>query len=408
MPARTAHLAVLLALAALAATPPAAPASDLPLGPRSLDERRTTLVVAPGVTWTHIFRKRGLFTGPWRVDVLTIDRRGLRGRLSGVLSNGRIAGRETTSAMGRRSRAVAGVNGGYFTIEGDSVGALGLDGQLLSEPLGGRTGLLVPTSPLRLARVAPLRFEGSVQVNGVTRLLDGVDRKRGEIPACGGRGGDRPTERIDPRIHCTDPSELVLFSPRFGPRTLTSGGGTEAVLRGGAVTAFQRSNGPIPRDGQVLSASGDAVSFLRANAAVGSRPLLDLAVRSGRRRSDPSGYSLIVGAGPRLLGRGRVRVPAAREGFLRAFSHFRHPRTLAGVRRDGRILLVTIDGRRPGYSVGATLRESARVLRSLGAREAVNLDGGGSTTMVIRGRVVNRPSDPGGERAVSDGLFVLP
>jgi Phosphodiester glycosidase len=62
----------------------------------------------------------------------------------------------------------------------------------------------------------------------------------------------------------------------------------------------------------------------------------------------------------------------------------------------------------PATGVGATLRESALVMRALGAREAVNLDGGGSTTMVVRGRVVNRPSDPGGERAVSDGLFVLP
>jgi exopolysaccharide biosynthesis protein len=47
-------------------------------------------------------------------------------------------------------------------------------------------------------------------------------------------------------------------------------------------------------------------------------------------------------------------------------------------------------------------------MRSLGAREALNLDGGGSTTMTVGARVVNRPSDPTGERAVSNGLFVLP
>jgi exopolysaccharide biosynthesis protein len=47
-------------------------------------------------------------------------------------------------------------------------------------------------------------------------------------------------------------------------------------------------------------------------------------------------------------------------------------------------------------------------MRSLGAREAVNLDGGGSTTMAVRGEVVNRPSDPGGERPVSNGVFAIP
>jgi hypothetical protein len=101
------------------------------------------------------------------VDVLTIDRRGLAGRPTGVLSNGWIPGRETTSSMARRSRAVAGVNGGYFTAEGDSVGALVHEGQFLSEPLERRTGMLVPTSPLQLSRVAPLRFEGAVRLNGV-------------------------------------------------------------------------------------------------------------------------------------------------------------------------------------------------------------------------------------------------
>ncbi len=81
---------------------------------------------------------------------------------------------------------------------------------------------------------------------------------------------------------------------------------------------------------------------------------------------------------------------------------------MAGVTADGRVLLVTVDGRRPGVSVGVTLVEGARVMASLGAREAMNLDGGGSTTMAIGGRVVNRPSDPTGERPVAEGIFVLP
>ena len=86
----------------------------------------------------------------------------------------------------------------------------------------------------------------------------------------------------------------------------------------------------------------------------------------------------------------------------------RQPRTLAGVRADGTTLLVTVDGRRPGWSVGMTLPEAARLMRSLGARDALNLDGGGSSTMTVRGEVVSRPSDRGGERPVSDGVYALP
>jgi exopolysaccharide biosynthesis protein len=98
-------------------------------------------------------------------------------------------------------------------------------------------------------------------------------------------------------------------------------------------------------------------------------------------------------------------VTAAREG--RAADTGRNPRTVAAVRADGTVLLITIDGRQPDWSLGATLREAARTAKSLGAAHAVSLDSGGSTTMTVRGRVVNRPSDPGGERAVANGLFVL-
>ena len=90
-----------------------------------------------------------------------------------------------------------------------------------------------------------------------------------------------------------------------------------------------------------------------------------------------------------------------------------NPRTAAGYSMNGRrLLLVVIDGRQPGFSVGATSRETAELLRDLGAREAVNLDGGGSTAMVVRDvtsgaiRVVNKPSDAAGERPVANALAV--
>jgi uncharacterized protein YbcI len=99
--------------------------------------------------------------------------------------------------------------------------------------------------------------------------------------------------------------------------------------------------------------------------------------------------------------------PLSAPWFYGSFVAARSPRTLAGLRSDGTLLLVTVDGRRPGWSAGVTLPEAARVMRALGAPNALNLDGGGSTAMAVRGRVVSRPSDPAGERPVSDALVVL-
>lgn len=85
----------------------------------------------------------------------------------------------------------------------------------------------------------------------------------------------------------------------------------------------------------------------------------------------------------------------------------RHPRTLAGVTKQGSLILATIDGRDPGVTVGANMFEAAQLMKWLGARNAINLDGGGSTTMVVKNKVVNRPSD-GAERPVGDALLVVP
>jgi Phosphodiester glycosidase len=326
--------------------------------------------------------------------------------------------RARPSAVSRRLRAVAAVNGGYFAGDGSPVGVLATGGRLLSEPVGGRSALLLGRSPVE--SVAALSFEGSVQVGGQTGLLDGVNRTPGEIPACGGRGGDRPTERPDAVTTCTDPSELVLFTPEWGARTPSAATGsarTDVVVSGGVVSATRRRGGTlVPADGTVLAGTGAAARMLRTAGVPGAPVLLDLNLRSRRSSLDPAAAAGILGGGPRLLARRRVRVRGPAEGFdpisaplfHGSFVSARHPRTLAGVRADGRLLLVTVDGRRPGWSAGVTLLEAARLMRSLGAREALNLDGGGSTSMAVRGRTVSRPSDPTGERHVSDALVVLP
>ena len=113
----------------------------------------------------------------------------------------------------------------------------------------------------------------------------------------------------------------------------------------------------------------------------------------------------IVTTGPMLLVGGECE-PVKKDGFNTA----RHPRTAVGRRADGTVVLVVADGRNE-LAAGLTMAELQQVMAALGCRDAINLDGGGSTTMVVRGAVVNHPSDNGqfdvdGERPVANAIVI--
>ena len=102
---------------------------------------------------------------------------------------------------------------------------------------------------------------------------------------------------------------------------------------------------------------------------------------------DPDWFALgvqqIIGGGPRLVRDGEVHITGEAERFQRDVLEGRAPRTALGFTADHKLLLVTVNGRQPGVSVGMTLTELAELMLELGAVNAMNLDGGGSTTMVI-------------------------
>jgi exopolysaccharide biosynthesis protein len=119
--------------------------------------------------------------------------------------------------------------------------------------------------------------------------------------------------------------------------------------------------------------------------------------------------AMIIGGWPRILRDGEnVATDASTvEGTLSGNAEARHPRTAVGFSRDSStLLLLTVDGRSEN-SGGMTLVELADMMRHLGAWQAMNFDGGGSTTMVIDGNVVNHPSDKEGERTVGNALLVV-
>ncbi|MFF2331448.1 MULTISPECIES: phosphodiester glycosidase family protein [unclassified Streptomyces] len=341
-----------------------------------------------------------------------------------------LATTETVGRMAQRARAVAAVNGSFFDIAGssafsgypgDPLGILVIDGALLSEAANGRTALVLP-GPGVPARIDEVRSDLRLSVpDGASRELDGVDRVPGRIVGCGGVGGDRsaatglPEQRPRHNRLCLDDSEIIAFTPDWGVHSPPGApGSTEAVLDGdGRVTRLRSpAGGEIPRTGSTLVGVGEGADWLRRHARQGQRVARRTSVTDAAGRDILAPGVSVLGAGPALLRRGEVWINAAANGFTADTSTERLPRTVAGIKKDGSLLLVVFDGR-TSTSAGVTLREAALILRDLGAVDAMNLDGGGSSTMVVRDRVYNSPSDrgPTGDRrrrAVSDALAVIP
>lgn len=306
--------------------------------------------------------------------------------LTPVLSNDMVEGRETLTAMQRRlasSATTAGVNGDFFTLAtGRPSGIFMRDGQLAVAPNAQRSSAgILSDGALDVRRVG---FRGT-WAGTVTHPL--------------ARLNDAPP-----------PSGTSLYTPAFGLATPSLPGAVAVVLfpfplaspgvdLPSAVVELLPADTPvaIPQGGAVLVARGVAAADLQAEAAPGQ--LLNV-----RLDLEPGWDALLsaVGGGPQIV-RGGAPVFRAGEAFTSAQLGPRAPRSAVGQRADGAILLVSVDGRQPGYSVGLTNFELAQALVRLGAVTAMAFDSGGSATMAFDGKLLNRPSGRT-ERAIASAL----
>jgi exopolysaccharide biosynthesis protein len=343
--------------------------------------------VAPGVEHAHV-RRAAPGEGSWNINVLRIDMR--QARLDVVRARDTAIGLETVTSIAARTGAIAAVNGGYFRTSGDflgdSTGTLQIDGVVWSEPDRGRAavGIVRNRGSSRLI-YGHVVWQASIEAGRVKRSVDGLNRARG-------------------------PNDLIVFTPEFGPSTITDDSGIEVVVRSGRVVELLDNAGSttIPRDGFIVSARGEAREWARRSLNKGTRVRVRATLQpADATRSNPwADAEDILGAGPRLVTNGRVDVTDVREKMIPTFATDLHPRTAIASLADGRALLLVADGRRSPERVGLALDDLARLLIELGAVDAINLDGGGSTAMVVKGALVNFPTDPTGERPVSDAIVV--
>ena len=219
-----------------------------------------------------------------------------------------------------------------------------------------------------------ISYSGTVTLGSVSQPVGGVDCGRGE-------------------------NSLVIYNKWYGSRTRTNEYGMEYIVRNGRVTAINTGNSEIPADGYVISVHG-TVADAFAGIKVGDRANIQQDLGSPWNSAVD-----IMGAGPCLVHNGQVNVTAGDEEFPSDIRYGRAPRSAVAVLRNGNYLFAVVDGRQES-SHGLTLTEWATLLKKVGAQDAMNLDGGGSSDLVVGGQVQNSPSD-GTERYVGSALVVL-
>lgn len=349
--------------------------------------------VQPGVEHLKIIRGTHSVdeaTGPFVINLLKIDLNLVTLRIAHAMDNA--IGLETVSSMATRYGAIAAINAGFFsttgTYRGDNVSVLKIEGRLLSEPFHNRAAVGFFRQNNRIESIfGHLKFDGQIETPiGSKHKIDGINRLRAG-------------------------KELIIFTPEFNRTTLTVPNGIEIVVRRGRITQIKDKFGStrIPEDGLVISASGEARIWALKNLRNGlhikfKTDLISLEKDSQGKWNQAE--SSISGT-PQLIHNGHIEITNDLESNSAKFVTDRHPRTAIAKLRDGRILLVVVDGRQPNYSTGMSLPTLAELLLEFGAVEAINLDGGGSSAMVLEGKLVNKPSDAAGERPVGDALMVV-
>lgn len=341
--------------------------------------------VKPGVEYSKVRRD---FSGQTvNIDLLRLDLKKVRIDLHHAGKS--VIGTDLTSSIAVQNSGIAAINAGFFRLDkspflGDPVGMFMVDGNWLSEPTNNRIQLLINNksskTEIEFARTKPTE---SIRVGGEIFDVTGLNRERKK-------------------------DDLIIYTPEFGRTTQTGSGGLEMVVVKGVIMAMadDLGNAVIPPNGLVISASGTFREGL-SKVAKDSGTVSMIRKWEGLPavfEKDRANLDVVAGV-PLLIQNGRIDITWQLEKSSQSFVETRHPRTAVAKLKDGRFLMLVADGRTED-SGGIGLEDLAAFLLELGATDAMNLDGGGSTTMYVDGKVVNHPSDKEGERKVSDALVV--
>jgi hypothetical protein len=329
--------------------------------------------------------------GPFALDVLEITLPNPSVHVETFRPNGLMTTSGQAAANDREGHRVIGaVNGDLFSTGGIPVGNQVANGTFVHGVVSTRSHFL--TDDRHRPMIERISFVGSARAfSGGGFSVSGVNVDR---------VGEALVFYTSYSGAATSTTDGVEAAVEF-PGTAVSGGDTlrvrvTSVASGGATA--------IPVNGGVLSAGAGAPATFLSSFGMGDTLSLYLGFDPPLRHIEQA----IAGAGRILLaGRNVTDSMAHLEGLTTSFTDVRNPRTFVGFNGDTtKLYICTVDGRQTS-SLGMTFDEMASFLFSLGVTDAFNLDGGGSSTMVVRGETVNSPSDPGGEREVANTIQLI-
>lgn len=333
-----------------------------------------TTAVAPGVLHRHIAMSSA--KGPLNIHVLEIDPQNPEIVIEPVLASSSLHGKAKVSRMVNNNRGIAGINAAFFKPDsGTNLGTVILNRELVAGPIYNRVSLGITTD--KKFKMDRITLKGSLFL---------------------------PNSRVTIPIHTvnqprTEEDQHVLYTSRWGNMAPPiPKGGIQIQMSGNRILAVASDRSlSIPPEGYVLVCPISGLSNIpRAGEEIGLQVYTI---------PDWVDVEHAISGGPYLVKEGQVFVDAKEQSFRDGSFMKAAPRTAVGITPDNRLLMVTVDGRQQDLSVGVTLYEMAQIMKALGATDAMNLDGGSSTQMVVRGSVVNSPSVAGGA-SVSSSLIV--
>lgn len=324
----------------------------------------------PPVLYRHISTQMG--GKKQEINLLEVDLRKNRAVLKPVLSYDSVFGFEKLSLMVERSKAYAAINAGFFYEFGNPSGMVAIDGRLVTLPTGKYPVLMITGGKAELREQEIKLF---LDHNNVKTPLDGMNT-------------------------LGDSRKAVVYTRDFGTDNRAKTDNLTIVVEDDTAVEVLKSSAKtdIPKSGYVITFYGafDAHSS-PVNIQAGDKLSISINPEIGK---DIQGYecgSWIVRDGKNIAGESDEWVGVLTNN---------DPRTAAGIKSNGNVLLVTVDGRQPGYSEGVTAKELGELLLEYGAVDAAMLDGGASTEMIVEGKIVNRPSFRGQERMLGGALIV--
>ena len=345
--------------------------------------------VGPGCTFIEVFdpdQRLGIY-------VLKVDLGNEYIKIDSVLAHDSLTGRETVLDMSQRisrprHQVVGAVNADYFYVTAPS--GLTVNRGNLTRSSRGWAGIAFSENNTPLIAVFRDKVTASApDGRKISDLSINRPRNNGNVVLYTGLYGDTTGSMTDGKAVLIDPNGNS-FIPQESFDIIVD-----------RVCSLPRRN-IIPPGKWVLSLGGDFLNIMN-KLSQGQKLTLDISIKP-----DTINIYNAVSGGPRILRSGKVSVESNQEGQRKGFDREKHPRTAVGYSQDKRFLVIAvIDGRQPGYSRGVDLYELAGLMLEFGCYEALNLDGGGSSTLVIGNQIVNHPSDATGPRPVANALLVI-